>query len=187
MDVRPLPEGFDAERVLHSDVLSLHPLQEADRPELLDAAGDPKIWAGHPAKDRWKPENFGEYFDFLLAAGGTLVARDGNGAVIGLSRFYASTDAPHGIGIGFTFLVRAHWGGATNFEMKRLMVERVFATCSEVWFHIAPTNMRSQSATAKLGAEPVENAMLDLGTGTMDWSRMVLRPEAWQKACAQRS
>ncbi len=186
MDARALPDGFDGSCVLRSDQLELRPLAESDRAALTAAAGDPDIWAGHPATDRWTPEVFAGYFDFLLEAGGTMVARDATGEVIGLSRFYASADAPEGIGIGFTFLVRRHWGGDTNFEVKRLMVAHIFATVPEVWFHIAPTNIRSQKATAKLGAVQVEDRRLDLGTGPADWVRMMLRREAWDEVCARR-
>ena len=186
MDIRDLPAGFDATVHLTSKALSLRSMIEADRAALAKAASDPGIWAGHPASDRWKPATFGPYFDFLLAAGGTMVAQDPDGQMIGMSRFYCSADALDGIGIGFTFLVRAHWGGATNFEMKKLMVEHIFAHRPEVWFHIAPTNYRSQKATGKLGAERVEDAVLDLGTGPAEWVRMVLRRKGWTTACAAR-
>ncbi|MEX3016327.1 GNAT family N-acetyltransferase [Gymnodinialimonas hymeniacidonis] len=187
MDVRPLPTDFDAEAPLQSDLLTLRPMTEADRTDLSKAASDPGIWAGHPASDRWKPAAFKPYFDFLLEAGGTMTARDTKGRAIGISRFYHSADAPDGIGIGFTFLVRDHWGGATNFAMKQLMVDHIFAHRPEVWFHIAPTNIRSQKATTKLGAGRIADAVLDLGTGPADWVRMVLRPDAWKAVHAARS
>ncbi len=187
MDVRALPDEFDPTVPLHSDALSLRPLQAEDRAALTEAAADPAIWAGHPSSDRWKAEVFAGYFDFLLEAGGALVVRDGSARVIGASRYYASSDAPDGIGIGFTFLVCDHWGGATNFEMKRLMLGHVFASVPEVWFHIAPTNIRSQKATAKLGAERAEDRRLDLGTGPADWVRMRLSRARWTDVSARHS
>lgn len=184
-DARPLPEDF---RVvdLRSAHIDLRPMGESDLPALADAASDPGIWAGHPATNRYKPAVFGAYFDSLLAAGGAVVARDPSGTVIGMSRYYASADAPDGIGIGFTFLVRTHWGGATNFEIKRLMLEHLFDAVSEAWFHIAPTNIRSQKATAKLGADRMEDHRLDLGTGPADWARMRLTRARWADVCAKR-
>jgi hypothetical protein len=40
------------------------------------------------------------------------------GTVIGGSSYYTPPDQLDGIAIGFTFLVRAHWGGASNRELK---------------------------------------------------------------------
>lgn len=185
MDARPLPAGFDLP-VLQSDAMELRGMGASNCEALTDAANDPEIWAGHPAKDRYKPDVFSAYFDALLAAGGTMVARDPQGQTIGMSRFYASADAPNGIGIGFTFLVRAHWGGVANFEMKRLMLGHLFGAVGEAWFHIAPTNIRSRKATAKLGAERRDDRRLDLGTGPADWVRMRLTRARWAKVCAAR-
>ena len=130
--------SFDFAPSLSDGVLALSPLVAADRDALGNAASDPGIWAGHPSKDRWKPEVFSGYFDFLLSKGGTLVAREvAGGDVIGCSRYYVSADAPDDIGIGFTFLVRTHWGGAMNLRMKTLMLNHAFQTFEHVWFHIA--------------------------------------------------
>lgn len=183
MDTRALPAGLELVE-LRSDILTLRPMRVEDRVALQEAASDPKIWAGHPTTNRYEPEVFGAYFDALLVAGGTLVARDVLGQAIGMSRYYASADAPEGIGIGFTFLTRAHWGGAMNFEMKRLMLRHLFATVNEAWFHIAPTNVRSQKATAKLGAERMDDGVLDLGTGPAEWARMRLTRAKWAEVCA---
>ena len=177
-DARPLPEGFRVV-ALRSGNIDLRPMGAGDLPALSAAASDPGIWTGHPVTNRYKPAVFGAYFESLQTAGGTLVARDASGAVIGMSRYYASSDAPDGIGIGFTFLIRAHWGGTTNFEMKRLMLNHLFQAVPEAWFHIAPTNIRSQKATAKLGAEREETRVLDLGAGQVDWTRMMLTRARW--------
>lgn len=178
-DARALPAGFEL-IPLHSAHLSLRAITQADRAALSEAASDPELRAGHPVKDRYLPKVFGPYLDGLLAAGGTLIAEDPKGQAIGMSRYYATSDAPRGICIGFTFLVRSHWGGATNFEMKRLMLDHLFGTVDEAWFHIAPTNVRSQNATAKLGAERMEDRVVDLGRGASDQVRMRLTKARWQ-------
>lgn len=180
MDSRALPEGFDGAAPLRSTRMELRPMQAEDRGALTHAAGDAAIWAGHPERERWRPEVFGPYFDMLLAAGGTLVARESEGRVIGMSRFYATSDTAGGICIGYTFLIRDHWGGASNLEMKRLMLDHLFASVAEAWFHIAPTNIRSQKATAKLGAERMEQMRLDTGAGPADWVRMRLTRDRWR-------
>ena len=183
METRDLPDDF-AVRAVSGAGVSVRPMVAGDLDDVTRAASDPGIWAGHPAQDRWKPKVFEGYFQFLLTSGGAVVLCDGDGGVIGMSRYYASSDAPEGIGIGFTFLVRSHWGGATNLAVKRLMLNEIFHNCPEAWFHIAPSNIRSQKATAKLGAERMDDRRLDLGTGPADWVRMRLTRALWQARSA---
>ena len=155
--------SFDAQPTLTGETLVLSPLRAEDCPGLQAAAASPDLWAGHPAKDRWKPEVFLPYFDFLLASGTTLCVRDrATGRIIGCSRYYPAPDRPDSMSIGFTFLAQDYWGGSANFEMKRLMLDHAFGSFPEVWLHIAPTNIRSQKATAKLGAVHSHDAMLAL-------------------------
>ncbi|UWQ94996.1 GNAT family N-acetyltransferase [Rhodobacteraceae bacterium M385] len=181
MDIRALPGGFSVAELV-GDRVSVSPLAREDRRALVEAASDPGIWAGHPATDRYRARVFEPYLDEIMSAGGGVTLRDSDGQAIGMSRFYASSDAPEGIGIGFTFLVRSHWGGATNFEVKRLMLAHLFRFVDEAWFHIAPTNIRSQKATAKLGAVPEDSRILDLGAGRTEWVRMRLRKAQWYAA-----
>ena len=167
--------------------LELRPLEAADRDALHAAASDPATWAGHPATGRWARAVFDPYFDFLLASGGTLVAIDrASGRVIGCSRFYAPPEQPDGIAIGFTFLDRAFWGGRTNFEMKRLMLAHALASFPEVWFHIAPSNIRSQTATARLGAVHVDTRDIALTGTTAPTMRFRLDRAAWERALLER-
>lgn len=171
---------FDFQPTLRSGTLLLRPLRAEDRAGLRRAASDPLIWAGHPARDRHLPEVFEPYFDLLLASGATLVVTGAaGGRIIGCSRYYLAPDAPEAVSIGFTFLTRDHWGGATNRELKRLMLGHVFAAGREAWFHIDPTNIRSQRATAKLGARHIHDARLDLGTGEAPWMCFRLTEADW--------
>lgn len=159
-----LPLGFDAAPVLTGPTLSLTPLRAKDVPALTAAAADPAIWAGHPARTRHLPEVFTPYAEKLLTWGGALVARQG-ARVVGTSRFYAAPDHDPSVSIGFTFLITDVWGGAVNAEMKALMLEHAFGTSDTVWLHIAPDNLRSKAASAKLGAIYRYEAELD-HTGT---------------------
>lgn len=158
----------------------IRPLASSDRAALAEAAADPLIWAGHPAKDRWKPAVFDRYFDFLLSAGGAVRIEGADGTVAGCSRFYRAADHPERPCIGFTFLTRAHWGGAANRAVKRLMLEHIFAGGDEAGFHIDPTNIRSQKATAKLGARLEGEVRLDLGTGEAPWLSYRLTEADWR-------
>ena len=176
------PPHFDDQPTLQGDRLLLRPLLRSDKDALAKAASDPEIWAGHPATDRYKPGVFETYFDMLLERGGALTVRElESDRVIGCSRYYASPDRPGKIAIGFTFLTKDHWGGSTNFELKRLMLGHSFCSFDEVWFDIAPTNIRSQKATSKLGAVAAYGATLDLSGTPLPWVCFCLSREVWQK------
>ena len=174
---------FDDQPILTGPRLTLRPLTESDRASLRQAASDPRTWEQHPARERWRPDVFDPYFDFLLAAGGTLAAWEAD-TIIGCSRFYAVPDQPADIGIGFTFLAPTHWGGRFNTEMKRLMVTHAFATFARIWFHIAPDNTRSQIATTRQGAVWRYDAELNLGPGPSLTKCYEMTPETWEAAHA---
>ncbi|MEO0913478.1 MAG: GNAT family N-acetyltransferase [Pseudomonadota bacterium] len=160
--------------------MRLRPLREDDFEALYAAAADPLIWAQHPAKDRHERAVFEPYFAFLLASATTLAVEDAeSGQIVGCSRFYETPPPQRALSIGFTFLTRAHWGGIFNYEMKRLMLNHIFATRAEAWFHIDPANIRSQRATEKLGAVFVGEEELDLGTGTGRWRSYRLLKDDW--------
>ena len=176
---------FDTTKPLNCDALILTPLSEADRDDLTRAASDPLTWAGHPAKDRHDPKVFGAYFDFLVVAGGAYVVRDrACDQIIGCSRYYTAPDMPQTIGIGFTFLHHDYWGGAWNRRLKALMVEHAFSQFEDVWFHIDPTNIRSQKATMKLGAVWEYDAELDLAGQPAMWKVYRLSKDAWSRTMA---
>lgn len=178
---------FDAQRTLISDALVLRPLTGDDREGLYAAAGDPLIWAGHPATTRHLRAVFDPYFDNLLVWGGTLALTERHsGRIIGCSRFYAAPDQPEDISIGFTFLVRDHWGGPTNFAVKRLMLDHAFGSFDRVWFHIAPTNLRSQKATGKLGAVLSHTVALNLTGTPVETACLVLSRAAWARVSGDR-
>ena len=90
-----------------------------------------------------------------------------------------SPDVPDQISIGFTFIDCAHWGGSVNRELKTLMLDHAFKTFDEVWFHIDPSNVRSQRATAKFGAECIADRTLDLAGDPAEWKCWRLTRETW--------
>ncbi|AMY69966.1 GNAT family N-acetyltransferase [Frigidibacter mobilis] len=181
-----LPTPFDFAPVLEDARFRLHPFTGADRDALAEVASDPTIWAGHPATNRWRPENLGPYLDMLQAAGGMMVFTErASGRVIGGSRFYVTADAPEDVAIGFTFLAADHWGGETNLAIKRLMLGHAFAQRGTVWFHIGPTNIRSQKATAKLGAVDQGARVLDFSGTPTEWLCFRLTRADWQARSAQ--
>ena len=171
---------FDDHPNLEDDRYRMRPLASTDKAALYRAASDPEIWKVHPSRDRWKPEVFGPYFEFLLNAGGTRVLIDKQSEqVIGCSRYYPTPDIANSISIGFTFVARTYWGGETNRAMKSLMLAHAFRSFDEVWLHIGPDNIRSQKATLKLGAEYRYDADLDVGAGITAMKCYCLTRAVW--------
>ena len=95
---------------------------------------------------------FREFFRVALASASALVAIDlADGRVVGSSRYHDYSPEARTIEIGWSFLVRSHWGGRYNTEMKRLMLDHIFAFVDEVHFVIGPQNIRSQRAIQRVG------------------------------------
>ena len=190
------PPGFDPAVTLTGETIRVRPMVEADREAMFAAISDPLIWEQHPAKDRHERPVFDRYFDFLMGTGGTMAVETLDGRVIGTSTFYGEPPdgTPEGAGdaserpsVGFTFVTRDHWGGGTNFELKRLMLDHLFAHAPAVWLHIAPDNVRSQRATARLGAVHERDATLDTTGAPALAQCWRLDRAAWERVKAERS
>lgn len=173
-----MSDNFDMAPKLQQGDLTLLPLIADDFGGLSKAASDPEIWAGHPSRDRYLPKVFQPYFDFLLTSGGTLVTRRA-GQIIGCSKFYVAPHAPDTMSIGFTFLTTDHWGGDMNRRVKTLQLSHIFHSYDQMTFHIDPTNIRSQRATAKLGAVYQGNVLADLAGAEVEWMEYVLTKSDW--------
>jgi RimJ/RimL family protein N-acetyltransferase len=143
---------LDRQPRLVGDTVEVRPLRADDYDELRAAASDPLIWAQHPA-NRHEEAVFRSYFDEQLGSGGGLAIVDrATGELIGSSRYHGHDGERGEVEIGWTFLVRSHWGGATNREVKRLMLDHAFRFVDTVVLVIHPENARSQRAAEKLGA-----------------------------------
>jgi RimJ/RimL family protein N-acetyltransferase len=144
---------FELQPSLNGRLLTLAPLTERDFEALYEAARDPLIWEQHPYNTRWQRDAFERFFTDAIASGGALSITDNEGgALIGTSR-YAGYDAERSeVEIGWTFLVRARWGGSYNSELKALMLDHAFRYVNTVIFQVGEHNIRSQKAVEKLGA-----------------------------------
>jgi RimJ/RimL family protein N-acetyltransferase len=143
---------LDLQPILTGNRIALRPLQARDFEELASAAADPLVWAQHPDGSRSTRAGFAPGFDDALRSKGCLVAVDrATQTVIGWSRYHNYLPGER-VTIGYTFLARSHWGGATNAEMKRLMLGHAFTDVPEVHFTVAERNLRSRRAVEKLGA-----------------------------------
>lgn len=157
---------LDRQPLLVHPALSLRPATAADWPGLFAAAHDPGIWEGHPAHDRWQEPVFRAFFEDGLASGGMLVAQEPGGAIIGSSRYDFTRAAADEVEVGWTFLMRRHWGGQTNHLMKALMTGHALQTVSRVMFMIGETNIRSRTAITRIGAQlDPRQSRVELSTG----------------------
>jgi RimJ/RimL family protein N-acetyltransferase len=143
---------FDEQPVLADDTVHLRPARADDWAALYAVARDPAIWAVHPIPWRWQETSFRGFFDRCLASGRALVIEDAvSGAVIGLSRYDRERAEDDEIEIGWTFLARDRWGGATNAAVKRLMIAHALTRFERVIFLIGESNLRSRRALEKIG------------------------------------
>lgn len=145
---------IDLQPLLHGDTIVLRPLLASDLDALCEAASDPLIWEQHPSPLRYQRKVFEkEFFAGALASGSAFVIQEKqSGRIIGSSRFYDWDPEHQEMAIGFTFLIRDHWGGSTNLELKTLMLDHAFQWAKRVWFHIGKHNWRSRKGTEKIGA-----------------------------------
>jgi RimJ/RimL family protein N-acetyltransferase len=143
---------IDLQPVLQGPTLTLRPLQPDDFEALYAAASDPLIWEQHPEPTRCQRDVFRKFFDKGIESKGAFAVIDrASGQMIGTSRYYEWDTDKREIAIGYTFLKREYWGGATNREMKKLMLDHVFRWADTVWFHIGADNWRSRKAMEKIG------------------------------------
>jgi RimJ/RimL family protein N-acetyltransferase len=145
-------DRFDLQPNLIGKLIELRPMCPEDWEPLFAVASDPLIWEVHPARERYREENFRDYFQEALASGGALVAIDlDTRQIIGASRYFWYGDDGSELEIGWTFLARAYWGGLYNAEMKRLMLDYAFQFVDHVIFLVDVANVRSQRAMVKIG------------------------------------
>jgi RimJ/RimL family protein N-acetyltransferase len=144
--------------------VTLRPVRVDDLDAMHQAASDPEVWAQHSEKNRHERAVFARFFKSALECGGGLVIVDNaTGNVIGSSRHYDWNPADESVVIGYTFLARAYWGGATNGEVKQLMIEHAFGFARTVWFHVSPGNVRSQRALERIGARLDRRELIPVG------------------------
>jgi RimJ/RimL family protein N-acetyltransferase len=146
-------DGFDYQPTLEGELLRLRPLRADDFDALYDAASDPAIWEQHPVQDRHEEAVFRPYFDSLLESREAVVVIDRVAAtVIGMSRYHGYDAERSEVEIGWTFLVRAYWGGTYNRELKDLMLGHAFRFVRAVVFLVGMENVRSRRSLEKIGA-----------------------------------
>jgi N-acetyltransferase len=142
----------DFQPTLAGPTVIVRPAVAADWAELFEAGSDPEIWKVHPRSDRYTEPAFRVYFDSAVTSKMAFVFVDrSTSRLIGSSRYYGYDVERSEVEIGWTFIVRSHWGGATNREVKRLMLDHAFTIVDTVIFWVGEKNWRSQGAMTKIG------------------------------------
>jgi N-acetyltransferase len=130
----------------------IRPISANDWPDLFAAGSDPEIWKVHPVPNRYTEPEFRKFFDGAVNSKMGFVFVDrATDRLIGSSRYYGYEPELSEIEIGWTFIVRSHWGGRANREVKRLMLDHAFTFVDTVIFWVGDQNWRSQGAMTKLG------------------------------------
>jgi RimJ/RimL family protein N-acetyltransferase len=159
---------FDLQPILKGALAKLRPLVVEDFEELYTAASDPLLWEQHPEPLRYRREVFQKFFDGAIESQGAFaVINIASGRMIGSSRYYDYRPDLREVKIGYTFVSREFWGAGYNPEMKKLMLDHAFPHVERVLFEIGETNIRSQTAIRRIGAQLVGKADLPGLDGTM--------------------
>jgi len=159
---------FELQPILKGSLVRLRPLVVYDFEELFAAASDPLLWAQHPEPLRYRRDVFQKFFDGAMDSKGAFAVMDmASGRMIGSSRYYDHNPAQREVKIGYTFVAREFWGAGYNPEMKKLMLDYAFRYVERVMFEIGETNIRSQTAIRRIGAQLVGKADLPGLDGTM--------------------
>jgi N-acetyltransferase len=142
----------DFQPILTGPTITIRPISPDDWPELFAAGSDPEIWKVHPVPDRYTEPGFRKFFDEAVHSKmGFVFVEQSTNRLIGSSRYYGYEPERNEIEIGWTFLVRSHWGGRANREVKRLMLDHAFTFVDTVVFWVGEHNVRSQGAMTKIG------------------------------------
>ena len=139
--------------------VSLNPLQPQHAAALGDAAADGELWhLGYTSVPA--PGTAAAYIDEALAqqaAGESLpfVVLDGDGVVVGSTRFYALDPKVPRLQIGYTWYARRVQRTGLNTEAKLLLLRHAFEhlQCVCVGFETSARNHASRTAIAGLGAK----------------------------------
>ena len=148
--------NFSIQPVLENDRVILLPLKEDDFEDLYKSASDENIWVQHPNKDRWKREVFQSFFEGAIKSKGAFKIVDKeSGNIAGSTRFYDYNEEEKSILIGYTFYATRFWGKGMNPSVKALMMDYIFQYADKVHFQVGATNLRSQIAITRLGAQKI--------------------------------
>ena len=147
---------------LKNNLIELVPLAITHFEMLFEVASDPLIWEQHPNPNRFKKEVFKTFFEGAMQSEGAFLIVDAETKhVVGSSRFYDFDENNNSVLIGYTFIARKYWGKGFNKYLKNLMLNHAFETVDKVYFHIGSQNYRSQMAIEKIGAQKINEQLVE--------------------------
>lgn len=139
---------------LVGNLVSTEPMKEEHFEELFRVAKDPMIWKVHPNPLRYQKDEFRRFFNSGLARRGALILKKtDDDTIIGSSSFYEHSRQNRSVVIGYTFLIRECWGGLYNKDLKKIMLDYAFHAVDMVFFDVGESNVISQKALLKIGAD----------------------------------
>ncbi len=147
---------------LFNKTIKLVPLQDNDFERLFNVASDPKIWEQHPNPNRYKKEDFENYFKGAIESKGAfIILNSSTNEVIGSSRFYDFDEQKSVVLIGYTFIGVKFWGQKINNQMKFLMMNYAFNYVDKIHFQVGANNKRSQIAMERLGGIIIDEQLVE--------------------------
>jgi len=159
-------ESPNLQPTLNGALVTLKPMHEQDWEGMFKAASNPKTWAGHVKRDRYKEDVFRAYFNSGLSSGSAFTIFDNKTQkIIGTSRYHEYKGDIAEIEIGWTFIDCAYWGGKYNADVKRLMLQHAFHFLDVVVFRVAEDNSRSRAAMRKIGGQRREGTFSKTDNG----------------------
>jgi RimJ/RimL family protein N-acetyltransferase len=141
-------------------LVRVEPLAAEHEPGLIEAAGDPELFAWMPVDMASSRDALHEWLISTLTAGRegsavpfAIVAAD-SGQVLGSTRFMELRFEHLRAEIGWTWLARSAWSTGVNVETKLLLLEHAFERVGlrRVEFKTDARNERSRGALLALGA-----------------------------------
>jgi N-acetyltransferase len=158
----PLPQvsAADLRDTFAGRLVRLEPLAAEHEPGLIEAAGDPEMFAWMPVDMSSSRDALHEWLITTLAAareGSTvpfaIVAADSN-RILGSTRFLELRFEHLRAEIGWTWVTRSAWSSGVNVETKLLLLEHAFERVGlrRIEFKTDARNERSRGALLALGA-----------------------------------
>jgi RimJ/RimL family protein N-acetyltransferase len=156
----PHPTAADLRATFTGRLVRVEPLAPEHEPGLIEAAGDPQMFAWMPVDMASSRDALHEWLITTLAAareGSTvpfaIVGAD-SGRVLGSTRFLELRFEHLRAEIGWTWVTRDAWSTGVNVETKLLLLEHAFERVGlrRVEFKTDARNERSRGALLALGA-----------------------------------
>jgi N-acetyltransferase len=156
----PILTAADLRGTFTGRLVRVEPLAPEHEPGLIEAAGDPEMFAWMPVDMASSRDALHEWLFTTLAAGreGSAVpyaiVSAGDGRVLGSTRFLELRFEHLRAEIGWTWLARSAWSTGANVETKLLLLEHAFERVGlrRVEFKTDARNERSRGALLALGA-----------------------------------